>query len=119
MGKKESTSQRRKHEKIEDEFLRSRLSLAVIEKAGSIKLEAYLILQETLVMLRNRRMEAGGSATASSPQVSAGVVGTTGTLEDPLPSSAPKFPVQDAPASNSRGASALTLRGKNFENRTI
>ena len=59
MSKKPSSSQRRKHEKIEDEFLRSRLSLAVIEKAGSIKLEAYQILQETLVMLRNRRMEAG------------------------------------------------------------
>ena len=59
MTKKVSFSQRRKHEKIEDEFLRSRLSLADLENADSVTLEAYQILQETLVMLRKRRVEAG------------------------------------------------------------
>ena len=59
MTRNVSSSQRRKHEKIEREFLRSRLSLADIEKADSITLEAYQILQETLVMLRKRRLDAG------------------------------------------------------------
>ena len=59
MTKKVTASRRRKHEKIEDEFLRSRLSLADIENADSVTLEAYQILQESLVMLRKRRVEAG------------------------------------------------------------
>ena len=55
MTKKVSSSQRRKHEKIEDEFLRSRLSLADIENADSVTLEAYQILQESLVIARDAR----------------------------------------------------------------
>jgi hypothetical protein len=59
MSKKPSPPQRRKHEKIEKEFQESRLRLADIEKAGSVSLEAYQLLQEVLGMLRRRRMEEG------------------------------------------------------------
>jgi DNA-binding Xre family transcriptional regulator len=57
MSKKVSPKQRRKHEKIEDEFHQSGLSLEEIQKAKSVSLEAYQILQEVLAMLRKRRME--------------------------------------------------------------
>ena len=57
--RKTSSNRRRKHEQLETEFLRSRLSLAEIESADSVTLEAYQILQETLVMLRKKRTEAG------------------------------------------------------------
>ena len=59
MTRKVSSSQRSQHERIESEFLRSRLSLADIENADTVTLEAYQILQETLVMLRKKRVDAG------------------------------------------------------------
>ncbi len=59
MKKKVAESQRRKHEKIEEEFHRNRLTLAEIKKAESLPLEAYQILQEVLVALRKRRVKDG------------------------------------------------------------
>ena len=59
MTRKISPSQRRKHEKIAQEFLASRMSVADIEKADSATLHAYQILQETLVVWKRKRAEAG------------------------------------------------------------
>ena len=59
MTQKPSAAKRRKHEKIEDEIHKRRLSLGEIRKAESVSLEAYHILQEVLVGLRKKRTEAG------------------------------------------------------------
>lgn len=59
MTKKVPAKRRRKHESIEKEFHENRLSLPDIEKADSVSLEAYQILQEMLVALRKRRKAAG------------------------------------------------------------
>ncbi len=59
MTKKVPAKRRRKHERIESEFHENRLSLSDIEKADSVALEAYQILQEVIVALRKRRKEDG------------------------------------------------------------
>jgi ribosome-binding protein aMBF1 (putative translation factor) len=59
MSKKPSAEQRRKHQKVEEEFHERRLSLAQIQKAESASLEAYQILQDLLVGLRKKRTEEG------------------------------------------------------------
>ena len=59
MTKRVSAKRRSKQEKIEIEFHENRLSLAEIEKADSVSLEAYQILQDVLVALRKRRKDEG------------------------------------------------------------
>ena len=59
MTKKVPAKRRRKHERIENEFHENRLSLSDIEKADSVSLEAYQILQEVIVALRKRRKDEG------------------------------------------------------------
>lgn len=54
-----SAKLRQKHERIEEEFQANRLSLKTIEKAQSVPLGAYQILQEALVQLRKKRMADG------------------------------------------------------------
>jgi DNA-binding Xre family transcriptional regulator len=66
MKKRASSRQDVKHEKMEQEFRRTRLSLAEIAKSDSVSLEAYQLLQELLVMLRERRKKAGLSLDAVS-----------------------------------------------------
>ncbi len=64
MKKKTSASRRRKHAKIEDEFLGARMSLQDVKGKPSVPLEAYQILQEAIVFLRKKRVEAGLSLDA-------------------------------------------------------
>ncbi len=59
MTKRASAKRRSKQERIENEFHENRLSLSDIEKADSVALEAYQILQEVIVALRKRRKEDG------------------------------------------------------------
>jgi hypothetical protein len=64
MTTKPSAEQRRKHEKIDEEIHKHRVSLAQVRSAASVSLEAYQILQELLVGLRRRRAEKGLSLDA-------------------------------------------------------
>ena len=59
MSKRTSTADRRKHERIEEEFQKRRLTLGEVRKAESVSLKAYQILQEVLVGLRKRRTGEG------------------------------------------------------------
>lgn len=56
--KKITAAQRRKHEKIEEEFLGARVRLRDVKAQPSVPLEAYQILQEAIVFLRKKRVEA-------------------------------------------------------------
>jgi hypothetical protein len=56
--KKITAEQRRKHAKIEEEFLVARMRLSEVKGQPSVPLEAYQILQEAIVFLRKKRVEA-------------------------------------------------------------
>jgi len=58
MTKKITAEQRRKHAKIEEEFLNARMRLSDVEGRPSMPLEAYQILQESIAFLRKKRVEA-------------------------------------------------------------
>ncbi len=62
--KKISAAQRRKHAKVEEEFLGARMRLRDVKGKPSVPLEAYQILQEAIVFLRKKRVEAGLSLDA-------------------------------------------------------
>ena len=57
MTKKITTAQRRKHAKIEEEFLGARMRLRDVKEQPSVPLEAYQILQEAIVFLKKKRVE--------------------------------------------------------------
>jgi len=59
MSKKPSSTERRKHQKIEEEFHRRRLTLGEIRGAEAVSLEAYEMLQDVLVGLRKKRRDEG------------------------------------------------------------
>jgi ribosome-binding protein aMBF1 (putative translation factor) len=59
MTKRRSVDQRRKHEKVQEEFHKRRLTLREIQKAESVSLRAYQILQDVLVALRKKRRQQG------------------------------------------------------------
>lgn len=58
MTKKISAAQRRKHAKIEEEFIGARIRLRDLKRRPSVPLEAYQILQEAIAFLRKERVEA-------------------------------------------------------------
>jgi helix-turn-helix protein len=58
MTKKITTAQRRKHTKIEEEFLSARMRLGDVKRRPSVPLGAYQMLQEAIVFLRKKRVEA-------------------------------------------------------------
>jgi hypothetical protein len=62
--KKITAEQRRKHVKIEEEFLGSRMRLKDVKGQPAVPLETYQILQEAVVFLRKKRVEAGLSLDA-------------------------------------------------------
>jgi hypothetical protein len=64
MKKSNSTDRRRKHRRIEKQFHARRLTLREIERADSVPLEAYQVLQELVVGLRRKRKEGGLSLDA-------------------------------------------------------
>ena len=57
-AKKISAERRRKHTKIEKEFHAAPLRLRDVKAMSSAPLDAYQILQESIVFLRKKRMKA-------------------------------------------------------------